>query len=306
MLLRLIKAGSKEKILVSMSRRSFLNLLGSLMGGWLMAMPKSRSMDSMARLLVQLGDWNESRDLDRVEYVHTHENEADRLLEKIGYFNDVSPKSFVFDEHKYSSPKRKLEPSEWGTTNRHLPIELNPEVINKPGERSPQALKQALAYVPFDSPRYVAAPGERATMCNIAAWDWSRALSLHLPHWIGTTEMSANMLYRWISHSQAGGVYGEGWQPVKVSAARLLAARGIPVFALAENPRKGRHGHVALVYPGNPTTRGDDTGSEFYLASVSNGRSRGGNGVKSLGNTFRWLTPTFFVHKIDFIVYQDS
>lgn len=291
---------------MSVSRRGFLNLLGSIMGGWLVTIPKSRTFDTMVRVLDHVGDWVEQRELDRAEYAQGQEDEADRLLEKVGYFNEVSSRTFIFDEHKYSPPKRELEPDEWGTTNRHLPIELDPEVINKPGERSQQALKRALAYVPFDSPRYVAAPGERATMCNIAAWDWSRALSLHLPHWIGTTEMSANMLFRWTSHSQAGGVYGEGWQPVPVSAARLLADRGVPVFALAENPRKGRHGHVALVYPGNPAFRGNETGGELYLASVSNGRSRGGNGIKSFGNTFRWLRPTFFVHKIDFVMYRDS
>jgi len=291
---------------MSVSRRGFLNLLGSIAGGWLVASPRSGGIGGLAKFLDHMGDWHEQGELDDAEYAHSEEEEVDRLLEKVGYFNDVSSRAFVFDEHKYSPPKRELEPSEWSATNRHLPIELEPEVINKPGERSPQALKRALTYVPFDSPRYVAAPGERATMCNIAAWDWSRALSLHLPHWMGTTEMSANMLYRWISHSQAGGVYGEGWQLVPASAAGLLARRGIPVFALAENPRKGRHGHVALAYPGNPASRTDETGGELYFASVSNGRSRGGNGIKSFGNTFRWLRPTFFVHKIDFVVHRDS
>ena len=90
------------------------------------------------------------------------------------------------------------------------------------------------------------------------------------------------------------------------SAARLLAVRGIPVFALAENPRKGRHGHVALVYPGNLAPGEDGTVEELYFASVSNGRSRSGNGIKSFGNTFRWLRPTFFVNKIDFVVHRDS
>jgi hypothetical protein len=139
-------------------------------------------------------------------------------------------------------------------------------------------------------------------MCNIAAWDWSRALQVHLPHWIGATEMSANMLFRWISQPQAGGIYGEGWQPIKQKAAQLLANRGIPVFALVENSTPGRHGHVCMVYP-SPTKNPD---VEPLFASVSNGRSRGGNGIKSLSNTFRWRSPTYFVHKLDFIVYQNS
>jgi hypothetical protein len=110
------------------------------------------------------------------------------------------------------------------------------------------------------------------------------------------------MLFRWISHPQAGGVYGEGWQPVNARAAQLLANRGIPVFALVENPNPRRHGHVCMVYPSltnNPSI-------EPYFATVANGRTRGGNGIKTLRNTFRWLTPTYFVHKLDFIVHPNS
>lgn len=227
-------------------------------------------------------------------------------LEKIGRFSEITPRYYIFDENKYSSPKRKLPPAEWKTTNRHIPIKIDPEVINKPGERSPAAIKQVIDYTQFNNPRYVAASGERVTMCNIAAWDWSRALQLHLPHWIGETEMSANMLFRWISHPQVGGVYGEGWQPVKQNAAQLLANRGIPVFALAENAVPGRHGHVSLVYPNISTLRENNNNVGPLFATVNNGRSRGGNGIKTLQNTFRWMNPTYFVHKNDFIVYRDA
>jgi hypothetical protein len=230
-------------------------------------------------------------------------SDSEKVLEETGYFNSISPKAFMFDENKYSPQKRELDPSEWDRTNRHLPIKIDPTVINRPGERSPQALIRVVAYTPFQNPRYVAARGERATMCNIAAWDWSRALRLHLPHWIGETEMSANMLYRWISHPQAGGVYGEGWQPVKAKPAQLLANRGIPVFALAESLVPGRHGHVAMVYPKN---QADQSEAGPYFATVNNGRSRGGNGIKNLASTFRRLTPTYYVHNHDFIVHRDS
>jgi hypothetical protein len=225
-----------------------------------------------------------------------------RELDKIGRFSEISPRHFVFDENKYSSPKRKLPPAEWSDINRHIPIKIDLEVINKPGERSPAAIKRVVDYTQFNNPRYVAARGERVTMCNIAAWDWSRALQVHLPHWIGETEMSANMLTRWISHPQAGGTYGEGWQPIKARAAQLLANRGVPVFALAENPNPRRHGHVCMVYP----SLTNDPAVEPYFASVANGRSLGGNGIKTLRNTFRWLKPTYFVHKLDFIVHQNS
>jgi hypothetical protein len=300
------------------------------MGGWVLAMPKPATIGEMARILVAMSDLEEQRDLVGVEDKVMHDSGTDcgiprssttpgsgeceicitpdskNVLDEIGYFNDISPGAFVFDENKYSPPKRNLKPSEWKRTNRHLPIKIDPSVVNKPGERSPQALKQVVEYTQFRSPRYVAAPGERVSLCNIATWDWSRALQVHLPHWIGNTEMSANMLFRWISHPQAGGVYGEGWQPVKASAAQLLANRGVPVFALVEHPVPGRHGHVAMVYPDNTAFQADHTLVGITFATVINGRSRGGNGIKSLQDTFRRFTPTYFVHKNDFIVNQES
>jgi hypothetical protein len=314
---------------MGISRREFLSLLGSLIGGWVLTMPKSSYFGEMGRMLDKINDLTEFRDIPdpeagdggadrarlnpsasagteggsvrwRREIMNIPESE--RILNEIGHFNDIAPKSFVFDENKYSPPKHKLELSEWSATNRHLPIKIDLRVLNKPGKRSPQALKSVVEYTQFNSPRYVAAPGERITMCNIAAWDWSRALQLHLPHWIGETEMSANMLFRWVSHPQAGGIYGEGWQPVNPRAAQLLTNRGIPVFALAENSAPRRHGHVALVYP----TQASDLNAELYFATVNNGRSHGGNGIKNLRDTFRRLRPTFFVHKNDFVVYQDS
>lgn len=321
---------------MDVSRREFLNLLGCLAGGWALAMPKPYYLGEMARSLVKISNPKEPGDLIGAKEAGVPDSGADRhkpdpaltagstddldhrerginlipederVLEEIGYFNDISPEAFLFDENKYSDPKRQLEPSEWGSTNRHLPIKIDPNVINRPGERSPQAVQRVVEYTPFNNPRYVAAAGERVSMCNIAAWDWSRALQVHLPHWIGDTEMSANMLFRWISHSQAGGIYGEGWQPVEAGAAQILAQRGIPVFALAENPTPGRHGHVALVYPQNPDSRTIDDKDGLYFATFTNGRSRGGNGIKNLRDTFRRLTPTYFVHNSDFIVYRDS
>ncbi len=227
------------------------------------------------------------------------------ILAEAGRFSGLPPTMFAFDENKYAPLKRQLPPSEWSATNRHLPIKLDPDVINGPGERSAEALMQVVDYTQFYSPRYVAQPGERITMCNIAAWDWSRALRVHLPHWKGESEMSANMLFRWVSHPQAGGVYGEGWQSVEATPAQLLANRGVPVFALAENPRPGRHGHVAMVYPAIPAVR-PSSGGELRprFATVKNGRSWGSNGIKDLGATFRWMTPTYFVHRNDFIVHQ--
>ena len=88
--------------------------------------------------------------------------------------------------------------------------------------------------------------------------------------------------------------------------AQLLANRGVPVFALAENPTPGRHGHVALVYPTEPVVRLYDGDVEPNFASVTNGRRWGRNGIKNLRSAFRRLTPTYFVHKSDFIVNQEE
>lgn len=321
---------------MGLSRREFLKLIVSLMGGWAVTIPKPYSLGELVRISDEMDDLRVQGEIHGAEDREAQDGDAERrilnsstergsernnalgesgistnpederVLKEIGYINEISPQSFAFDENKYSPPKRQLEPSEWDTTNRHLPIKIDPSVINKPGERSPQAIKRVVEYTPFLNPRYVAAPGKRVTMCNIAAWDWSRALQVHLPHWIGETEMSANMLFRWISHPQAGGLYGEGWQSVQARSAQLLANRGIPVFALAENSKPRRHGHVALVYPENLVSWANNLDVGPYFVSVNNGRSHGGNGIKNLRNTFRWLTPSYFVHKIDFIVYQDS
>jgi hypothetical protein len=318
------------------SRRDFLKFIGSLIGGWIITIPKAKTIGNMAGILDQPSKTNRQLDIFEAENIDSPGNageycipnsltsvyseqdvcnrqkpgtaipEDERILGEIGYFNEISPDNFIFNENKYSMLQRELEPSVWSATTRHLPIKIDPEVINRPGERSAEALRQVIAYTGFDNPRYVAARGERVTMCNIAAWDWSRALQVHLPHWIGETETSANMLYRWISHKQAGGIYGEGWQPVNKRGAQLLADRGVPVFALAENTRPGRHGHVALVYPKKSSDGENQRSEELYFASVANGRSRGGNGIKGFGRTFPWLKPTYFVHKHDFIVYQDS
>jgi hypothetical protein len=304
-------------------------------GGWAIELPQSRTLETAAWAWMDLGAaWERAChaeqhacDLDDglagpssnpesaagnagskvpVEPGLIPDEEAERILAAAGRFNDLSPGRFVFDENKYSPLKREIAPPDWSATNRHLPIKIAPEVINRPGERSPEALIRVVDYTRFYNPRYVAEPGERVTMCNIAAWDWSRALRVHLPHWMGETEMSANMLFRWVSHPQAGGVYGEGWQPVDALAAQLLANRGVPVFALAENPRPKRHGHVAMVYPNIPATRSQGGEVRPHFATVRNGRSWASNGVKALGDTFRWMAPTYFVHKSDFIVHRDA
>lgn len=299
---------------MAITRRAFLQFMGCLVGGWTMAVPRPPAIGSMARFLAGWGDLSspapgeqrspalEGNPVQGGPGIISAQ-EGRRLLAELGRYVESRPETFMFDESKYSPLKREIERSDWNATNRHLPIKLDPQVVNRPGERSPEALKEAVAYTGFYNPRYVALPGERASMCNIAAWDWSRALRVHLPHWIGETEMSANMLFRWISHSRAGGVHGEGWQPVSPTAAQLLANQGIPVFALVENPTPGRHGHVALVYPKTPVVRMSDGEVEPNFASVRNGRGRGGNGVMDLRATFRWLQPSYFVHQADFLVH---
>jgi hypothetical protein len=323
---------------MSLSRREFLNIMGCLAGGVVTGWPPSLAAGKLSRFLMGVEDLEElicrletaqaqppepvpalaEMDPPGPEFVEQPAAPAqepspdrpslpdpDQVLAEIGAFPAPPSRPVRFDEHKYSPPKRQLEPSEWSATNRHLPVRLDPQRINAPGERSPAALESAVAYIPFRSPRYVAQPGERVSMCNIAAWDWSRLLQVHLPHWMGDTEMSANMLFRWISNPQAGGALGEGWQPLPADAAQFLANRGVPVFALAENPSPGRHGHVALVYPAEPLKLSYRGRVEPDFATVTNGRwSR--NGIKPLSSTFRRLKPAYFVHRSDFIVHEPA
>ncbi|UCE00006.1 MAG: hypothetical protein JSV42_04610 [Chloroflexota bacterium] len=311
---------------MTISRREFLYFAANLIGGWALTWRKRSFFEVESNSLFTVSGSVRREDLREIEGLaddqksvgsQVNEQSTDwdsmsqyddinpgmkKFLDQVGYFNPASPTSYVFDENKYSDSKRKLMPHEWDSTNRHLPIRIDPKVVNRPGERSPEALMRVVEYTGFENPRYVAAPGERVTMCNIAAWDWSRALQLHLPHWIGDTEMSANMLYRWITHPEAGGIYGEGWQPIILTTARVLASLGIPVFALAENTVPKRHGHVAMVYPQETAQEISLSDVSIFFATVNNGRTRGGNGIKSLGNTFRRLTPAYFVHRRDFIV----
>jgi hypothetical protein len=60
-----------------------------------------------------------------------------------------------------------------------------------------------------------------------------------------------------------------------------------------------------MVYPKHVLETQNDQGG-IYFATVTNGRSRGGNGIKDLNSTFRNLKPTYFVHKVDFVLYPDS
>lgn len=274
---------------MTLSRREFIELMGGLIGGGVLALADFSEAEAAVRCLAAACG---PTDL------------SVRLLAKLGAFNATSPDRFQFDEGKYGPRLREIERPEWKATNRHLPIAIPSEVRNRPGERSPEALAAVVAYTGFEHPRYVAQPGERASMCNIAAWDWSRGLQVHLPHWMGETEMSANMLARWIAQPGAGGVYGEGWQPVDARAAQLLADRGVPVFALAENPSPGRHGHVALVYPREPEDRALAGAGTPVFATVKSGRGRRSNGIMGLSSAFRWLAPSYYVHRSDFVVHR--
>lgn len=275
---------------MTVSRREFIELLGGLIGGGVLALSEYSRAGAAVRCLaaVACGPTDVGR----------------RVLANVGAFNTTSPERFHFDEGKYGHRLREIERPDWQATNRHLPIAIPAEVRNRPGERSPDALAEVVAYTGFKHPRYVAQPGERASMCNIAAWDWSRALRVHLPHWMGETEMSANMLARWIAAPTAGGAHGEGWQSVNSTVAQLLADRGVPVFALAENPSPGRHGHVALVYPREAEARSMVGVGEPIFATVKSGRGRRSNGIMGLSRAFRWLQPTYYVHRSDFIVHR--
>jgi hypothetical protein len=61
-----------------------------------------------------------------------------------------------------------------------------------------------------------------------------------------------------------------------------------------------------LVYPDIMLSQDDQMVGGPYFATVNNGRWRGGNGIKNLEGTFRRFKPTYFVHKVDFILHRES
>ena len=130
-------------------------------------------------------------------------------------------------------------------------LSLDPEFVNGPDARSPQALEQACQQFDVEhNPRYRPQAGK--TFCNIFIWDVTRALSCEIPHWVTSEgepapvgkgkELRANDMHGWF----LGAGRRHGWEPCVRRETQMHAEAGQPVVALWVNPMGGP-GHVALV-----------------------------------------------------------
>jgi predicted chitinase len=108
------------------------------------------------------------------------------------------------------------------------------------------------------NPRHL--PRDGATYCNIFAWDVTRAMGAEIPHWVDGAgnpasvgqgrELDANGGHRWLE--QHGPRFG--WREVSAEEAQAMANQGHPAVASWNNP--GGIGHIAVVRPGEMTSRG--------------------------------------------------
>ncbi len=108
------------------------------------------------------------------------------------------------------------------------------------------------------NPRYARREGN--TYCNIFVWDATRAMGAEIPHWVDANgnhapvgrgrELDANATNQWLNTH--GGRFG--WRAVSAEEAQRLANQGHPTVASWRNP--GGIGHIAMVRPGDITSRG--------------------------------------------------
>jgi peptidoglycan hydrolase-like protein with peptidoglycan-binding domain len=152
-----------------------------------------------------------------------------------------------------------------GTTNTNAAQPTNPPLRGDPSRRNRSTYDNVInqfavgnngRYTPRDS----SGDGIRDTFCNIFVWDVTRAMGAEIPHWVDSNgnranvgqgrELSANGTVDWLrSHGNR-----HGWKKVSAEEAQRLANQGHPAVAVWKNT--GGIGHVAVVRPGEVTSRG--------------------------------------------------
>lgn len=127
------------------------------------------------------------------------------------------------------------------------------------GHRSAASLDAVIDALNLDqSVRYrardVTGDGIDETFCNIAMWDFSRAMNCEIPHWIrpdgsianahekGARELRINDTMTWLDQHGAA----HGFVKVDGAAARLYALTGAFASVWWRNPT-GRAGHAAFL-----------------------------------------------------------
>ncbi|OYT70888.1 MAG: hypothetical protein CFK52_09695 [Chloracidobacterium sp. CP2_5A] len=146
-----------------------------------------------------------------------------------------------------------------GTTNVRAWEPINAPLQGDPANRNRAAYDNALnQFAVGVNPRYARRDGN--TYCNIFVWDATRAMRAEIPHWVDGNgnpaavgrgrELDANATNQWLNAH--GGRFG--WREVSAAEAQRLANQGHPVVASWRNP--GGIGHIAMVRPGEMTSRG--------------------------------------------------
>jgi hypothetical protein len=149
-----------------------------------------------------------------------------------------------------------------GTNDPRAWLPANPPLTNAPGNRSATAYAQVInQFAVAHNPRYE--PGHQGrgeTYCNIFTWDITRAMGAEIPHWVDGSgnsvgvgkghELNANATVDWLNRHGAR----HGWRPASAEEAQRTANGGHPAVVVWKNP--GGIGHVAVVRPGELTSRG--------------------------------------------------
>lgn len=151
-----------------------------------------------------------------------------------------------------------LDPDQWQPIDPPLrfgPADRKPEHIVTVVTQS--GVATSLRYRPFKLPN-----GRWRTWCNIAAWDWSRALGCEIPHWLRRTtpktlpdgrttmwdELDGIGIVDWLRNEGPK----HGWRKVTEAEAVRRVNAGFPTFVVWRpvSPKgAGMAGHIAMFVP---------------------------------------------------------
>lgn len=149
-----------------------------------------------------------------------------------------------------------------GTTNPDAWVPAEPPLLGDPGARNRNTYDNVInQFAVGNNQRYAHRGGN--TYCNIFAWDVMSAMGVQLPHWVngsgqpsrqgapGAYELNANGVYDWLNRSGSQ----HGWRQVSAEEAQRLANQGHPAV-VTYHSRSSAPGHIAVVRPGEVTSRG--------------------------------------------------
>jgi predicted chitinase/murein DD-endopeptidase MepM/ murein hydrolase activator NlpD len=167
-----------------------------------------------------------------------------------------------------------------GTTNVNAWIPVDAPLKGDPSNRNAETYADVIdQFAVGSNPRHL--PRDGNTYCNIFAWDVTKAMGAEIPHWVDGAgnpmpanqgrEMDANAGHLWLQNQGPQ----HGWREVSAQEAQALANQGHPAVASWYNP--GGIGHIAVVRPGELTSRGPAT-AQAGGTNFSNGHMRDGFG----------------------------